>query len=125
MSNTGGNDLPAATAGAIVGDGIDEGPADPSTEKVYRIFDYLETAQGHEIANATVALLRDGLQILDKFKTAALSQSTQNARFEKILQVVVIGVVVAAVCGLTYVDKFNSPVALLLGTLVGYVFGRK
>ena len=121
------DEIVAKTPGTTTAiDAIDrpKGTAD-STAQVYRLFAYLESKQGHEIANATVKLLADALGMVDGFKKAALQQSTLNLRFEKVLQLVVIVAVLIAVSGLTYFDKFNSPVALLLGTLVGYAFGRK
>ena len=81
-------------------------------------FEYLKSAQGHEIAQRIIAFFED-------IKKATLERTTDHAKFEKLLQVSIIIVVVLATSILTGLGKFDSSVGVLFGTLVGYLFGKK
>jgi hypothetical protein len=79
---------------------------------------YLETEKGHEIASRVLSIFED-------IKKAALEKNASHAKFEKWLQVGIVLFVIVASSLLTYVEKFDSTVAVLFGTLVGYLFGKK
>jgi len=92
-------------------------------------FDYLQSAQGHELASRIVTLI-------EEVKKATLDRSAEQGKINMelthrerrnslILQGVVFGIAIIAASFLTYFDKFNSTIAVLFGTLVGYFFGRK
>lgn len=92
------------------------------------LFDYLSTQNGNEIA-------KEILKLLGEIKNVTLDASVQEKKatfeFQRqvgrevwIVQVVVFTLSLILVGVLTYVNKFDSAVAVLLGTLVGYFFGK-
>ncbi|MGQ0704181.1 MAG: hypothetical protein ACT4PM_13725 [Gemmatimonadales bacterium] len=81
-------------------------------------FEYLKTAQGHEVATRLLTILED-------VKKAALSHTSTLAKRETWFHVAVFSVVIGAAVTLAILDKFSTPVGILLGTLVGYIFGKK
>jgi hypothetical protein len=80
--------------------------------------DYLKTEKGHELAGRVIGLVED-------FKRSSLEKTTQHATLEKILQITIIVVVVGSASGLSYLDKFETSIGVLFGTLVGYFFGKR
>lgn len=79
--------------------------------------DYLKSPQGHEIASRVVGIVED-------VKKATIDKNYSHAIFNRWLEAGVIVVVVGAVVGLSVVDKLNPTVGVLLGSVVGYFFGR-
>jgi hypothetical protein len=80
-------------------------------------FDYLKTPQGHEVATRV-------LQIIEDVKKATIDKSHAHAKFERWLQAGVIMLVVVALVILSVFDKLNPTVAVALGSIVGYFFGK-
>ena len=80
--------------------------------------DYLKTENGHALAGRVIGLVED-------FKKATLEKTTRHATLEKILQITIIVVVVGAASWLSYLDKFETSIGVLFGTLVGYFFGKR
>lgn len=83
-----------------------------------RLFTYLQSAQGHEIAKSVVEIVQD-------IKKAALNQNTSQARLEKYLQLGIVLTVITAASVLAGIGKLDSTISVLFGTMLGYVFGRK
>ena len=81
------------------------------------VFEYLQSPQGHELASRIVGLVED-------VKKATIDKNFSHAKFNRWLEVGVIVVVVAAVVGLSIIDKLNPTVGVLLGSVVGYFFGK-
>lgn len=79
---------------------------------------YLESEKGHELASRT-------LKIIEDIKKSTLENKVSHAKFEKWVQFGIIMIVVLASSILTYIGKFDSTIAVLFGTMVGYLFGRK
>lgn len=79
--------------------------------------DYLKSPQGHEIASRVVGIVED-------VKKATIDKNYSHAIFNRWLEAGVIVVVVGAVVWLSIVDKLNPTVGVLLGSVVGYFFGR-
>ena len=79
---------------------------------------YLESDKGHEIASRVLVIIED-------LKKAGIQTATSHAKFEKLVQVGIISVVVIAASYLTFYGKFDSTIGLLFGSLVGYLFGKK
>jgi len=79
---------------------------------------YLETDKGHELASRI-------LKIFEDIKKSTLENTSNHAKFEKQLQVIIIVIVVLTSSVLTYHGKFDSTLGVLFGTLVGYLFGKK
>lgn len=94
-------------------------PADPEDQEVdfAPFVDYLKSPQGHEIASRVVGVIED-------VKKATIDKSYSHAIFNRWLEAGVIVLVVSAVVGLSVVDKLNPTVGVLLGSVVGYFFGR-
>jgi hypothetical protein len=111
-----------------------EEQVDPSASVL--IHNYLLSEKGNEIAQL----------VLDLFKGIKRSTLDRNVEQDKVtaeqnrlqlellhkhygrvltLQTLVFALAIIAATFLTYVGKFESPVAILFGTLVGYFFGRK
>ena len=79
--------------------------------------EYLQSENGHQIASRIVGLIED-------VKKAALDKNFSHAKFNRWMEAAVIIVVVGAVVGLSVIDKLNPTVGVLLGSVVGYFFGR-
>jgi hypothetical protein len=98
---------------------FDEGP---------NLFDYLASKNGHEITKEIVALVREVKNVtIDasaQEKKATLEFQRQIRREQSIVQLVVFALSLVLVSVLTYFGKFDSGIAVLLGTLVGYFFGK-
>jgi len=82
------------------------------------ITSYLMSPQGHEIAGRIVAIFED-------LKKTALSHTASTVKLEKVLQIVIVVAVIVAATLLAVLGKLESPIAVLFGTLVGYVFGKR
>lgn len=92
-------------------------------------FNYLQSQQGHEIASRIVTLF-------EEVKKATLDKSVEQSKLNIglthrvrkyliILRGSVFAIVIIAASVLTYLGKFDSTLAVLFGTLVGYFFGKK
>ena len=79
--------------------------------------DYLQSPQGHEIASRVVGLIED-------VKKATVDKSYSHAKFNRWMEAGVIVVVITAVVVLSIIDKLNPTVGVLLGSVVGYFFGK-
>lgn len=93
-------------------------PAEEDQEVDFSPFiDYLKSPQGHDIASRVVGIIED-------VKKATIDKNYSHAMFNRWLEAAVIVVVVGAVVGLSVVDKLNPTVGVLLGSVVGYFFGK-
>jgi len=92
------------------------------------LFDYLASQNGNEIAKEVLKLLGEVKNVtLDasvQEKKATLDFQREVTRELWIVQIVVFALSLILVGVLTYVNKFDSAVAILLGTLNGYFFGK-
>jgi len=119
-----------------------EEPEEPDEDEIINpsasllIHNYLQSENGHEIAKQVVELIKGIKQStldknveLDKVNAeqARLQMELMHRHYRRLLtlQTVVFTLAIVAASFLTYVGKFESPVAILFGTLVGYFFGRK
>jgi hypothetical protein len=100
------------------------------------LHNYLQSENGHEIAKQVVELIKgikhstlDRNVELDKVNAeqTRLRVELMHKHYGRLLtlQTIVFALAIVAASILTYVGKFESPVAILFGTLVGYFFGRK
>ena len=80
--------------------------------------EYLQTERGHELAARVVGIV-EGIQ------QATLATNSKHVIFELWFKVITVVLIVCAASFLTWVDKFTPTIGLLLGTLLGYVFGKK
>ncbi|MBA7673511.1 hypothetical protein ES703_81709 [subsurface metagenome] len=71
---------------------------------------FLETETGRQIANEVVKFLN--------------SYQKKSAKLEW-AKIVIIALIIVATGLLTYFDKFDASLGVLLGTLAGYLFGKK
>ena len=81
------------------------------------IIAYLQSPQGHEIASRVVGLI-------EGVKKATIDKSYSQAKFNRWMEVSVMIVVIGAIVGLSFADKLNPTVSVLLGSVVGYFFGK-
>ncbi len=81
------------------------------------MLDYLKSPQGHEIASRVVGIIED-------VKKATIDKNFSHAKFNRWVEAGVIVVVIGAVVSLSIVDKLNPTVGVLLGSVVGYFFGK-
>jgi len=92
------------------------------------LFDYLSSKNGNEIAKEVLKLLGEVKNVtLDaslQEKRATIEFQRQIRREQSIVQVIVFALSLTLVSVLTYYSKFDSGIAVLLGTLVGYFFGK-
>lgn len=79
--------------------------------------DYLQSPQGHEIASRLVG-------IIEEVKKVTLDKNFSHAKFNRWMEAGVIVVVIGSVVLLSIMDKLNPTVGMLLGSVVGYFFGR-
>lgn len=79
--------------------------------------DYLQSPQGHEIASRVVGIIED-------VKKATIDKNYSHAKFNRWVEAGVIVVVVGVVAYLSIIEKLNPTVGILLGSVVGYFFGR-
>ncbi len=108
---------------AAVSDEAARKPAEAEESEEYddiapTVYDYLQTPQGHEIAKRAV-------ELLEQLVKSKVTQDATNLRFDKWLQVIIVVAVVLASAVLAALDKFSPTVGVLLGALVGYVFGKR
>lgn len=78
---------------------------------------YLQSPHGHEIASRVIGLIED-------VKKATLDKNYAHAKFNRWMEAGVIVVVIGVVAWLSVVDKLNPTVGVLLGSVVGYFFGK-
>jgi hypothetical protein len=111
-----------------VGDDEESEGDEQESDSSMSLFDYLSSERGNEVAKAVLKLLAEVKNVaLDaglQEKRATLEFQRQVRRELWIVQLIVFTSSLGLVGVLTYVDKFNSAVAVLLGTLVGYFFGK-
>jgi hypothetical protein len=107
---------------------------DPSAS--FLLHNYLQSKNGHEIATQVIGLVKeikhstlDRKVEVDKViaEQTRLQVELMHKHYGRLLtlQTIVFALAIVAASFLTYVGKFESPVAILFGTLVGYFFGRK
>jgi hypothetical protein len=109
------NDLLAAKTDATHLAALEDGDEE---ELGYPPFlEYLQSPQGHELASRIVGIVED-------VKKATIDKNFSHARFNRWVEAGVIAIVVAAVVGLSIIDKLNPTVGVLLGSVVGYFFGK-
>ena len=90
-------------------------PVPPSV--LVPILGYLQTPQGHEMASRSLKLFED----LSKH---TVEKRLSEAKFHRWMELGVILVVLGAVVVLSVFDKLNPTVGVVLGSLVGYFFGK-
>jgi hypothetical protein len=92
------------------------------------LFDYLVTKNGNEVAKEVLKLLSEVKNVtLDaslQEKKAAIEFQRHIRREQSIVQLIVFTLSLVLVSVLTIYGKFDSGIAVLLGTLVGYFFGK-
>ena len=79
--------------------------------------DYLRSPEGHEIASRLVG-------IIEEIKKVALDKNFAHAKFNRWMEAGVIVVVIGSVVFLSVMERLNPTVGMLLGSVVGYFFGR-
>ena len=80
-------------------------------------FDYLKSDNGHETISRLIKLGED-------IKSDKLKKAKSYAILERWLQPSIVLIIILATSILTYVDKFDSTIGVLFGTLIGYIYGK-
>ncbi|GAB5562816.1 MAG: hypothetical protein SynsKO_44630 [Synoicihabitans sp.] len=78
---------------------------------------YLQSEKGHELAARIVSLIEDT-------KRVTIDKTYSNAKFNRWMEAGVIVVVIIATVLLSFYDKLNPTVGVVLGSVVGYFFGK-
>ncbi len=133
------DNLPEVPEEQVEDDGAEDSPDED--EDFYAsgsllIHNYLQSEKGHEIAKSVLEIVKgikhstlDRNLEQDKVNAEQAKQQTElihkHYRWVLISQNIVFALAIVAASILTYVGKFESPVAILFGTLVGYFFGKK
>ncbi|MBC8401304.1 MAG: hypothetical protein H8E14_07435 [Candidatus Marinimicrobia bacterium] len=81
-------------------------------------FEYLQSEKGHDLASRIVRIIED-------LKKHGITKSTEQWKYGKLYQGLMITVVLCAVVYLTVIGKFDSTVGVIFGTIIGYLFGKK
>lgn len=111
----------------------EENPEDEELEgespDLQPFFDYLHSDKGHAVVNRLLDLLQSGKQsVLDKDKELqrlrSVLEHNLTIRWYWIQASLFVLIVVSAGL-LAYFDRFSTPLGLLPGTLVGYIFSRR
>ena len=89
------------------------------------LLDYLQSDKGHEILSQVLAMAKDAISSGLHKATVERDYAKQRARDLYIFQGLVFVATVIPASLLTYYDKFSTPIGILFGTLLGYVFGRR
>lgn len=91
--------------------------APPSPEFVAFV-DYLASENGNALANRVMGFIED------RFKTS-IEKNTEFATTQHYLKIGLIAIAIIVGGLLAYFDKFNSEIGILMGTVVGLLFGKK
>jgi len=100
------------------------------------IHNYLQSEKGHEIAKQVLDLIKDIKRStldrnVEQDKANAEQARLREERLHRfygwvlVSQNIVFALTIVTASILTYMGKFDSTLAVLFGTLVGYFFGRK
>ena len=82
------------------------------------LVEYLKTEKGHQLASKIIG-------IIDDLKKAFLGKKAGQTVMEKWQLAITISVIVFAVTLLTLMDRLDPSVAILFGTIFGYLIGKK
>ena len=93
------------------------GERDDEQEDFSPFFEYLQSAEGHQIASRIVGLIED-------IKKATLDKNYSHATLNRWLEAGVLVVVIGVIAVLSVLNKLNPTVGVVLGSVVGYFFGR-
>ena len=103
-----------AEAKVKVGKPTEETTNDLKAAQGTTLFDFLTTPEGREFGKHCLTHM-----------TQYLSNAGHNQRTELWVRAIVILAIILVVAALTYFGKFDSSIGVLMGTLVGYIFGKK
>ncbi len=105
------------------------GEAELPPEEGPTLFEYLETPQGHEVATRIVgvfeAIQKATLESGAEQAKVRMQYEHRDRRLATVAQGVVFVVAVGVAGFLVYHGRFDPSMGILLGTLVGYFFGRR
>lgn len=92
------------------------------------IWEYLQTDRGHQIADKIVTIIADlkntATETFSSERNARLNAEIALRKFQHKVQLVVFALAAILVAGLSIFSKLDPGVSMLLGTMVGYFFGR-
>lgn len=105
----------------VTEDGITEPP--PTT-----IWDYLQTDKGHQAADKVITILADikntATETISSERRARLEAEIKLRTFQHKIQLSVFFLAMIVVAVLSFLGKLDPGVSMLLGTMVGYFFGK-
>lgn len=107
----------------------EEEPRPTLGDAFFRLIEYLESDKGHtvfsELANGYKEQKSQALDLQKQLASENLRVRSYNYRFTLITNSTVLMLALILAGGLTWIDKFNTPIAGFLGTILGYLFGRQ
>lgn len=87
-------------------------------QTVLAVLGFLGSDKGSELVNKLIKLFEE------RFNTA-LEKNSSYAKHELWSKNLLVAVIIGVTTWLSLTNSFNSNVAVLLGTVVGYLFGKK
>lgn len=91
-------------------------------------WDYLQTEKGHNIADKIVTIFADlkntATSTISKERDERLKAEIGYKKFQQIVQISVFAIAAIVVSSLSFLGKLDPGVSMLMGTMVGYFFGR-
>lgn len=106
----------------------DDNSSDGSDYEQTNFWDYLQSEPGHRIAEKVLTIISEIKNVattsISAERSARLSAELDLRKFQHKVQLAVFGTAVFVVAGLSIIGKLDSGVSMLLGTMVGYFFGK-
>lgn len=96
---------------------MDEDPRLDEEMEFTTFYDYLQSPEGHEIASRIVEIVEDA-------KKATLDKHYTHSKFNRWIDALFIIIVITAIITLSIMNKLNPTIAVFLGSVIGYFFGK-
>ena len=96
----------------------EEGKSTADVDQLKAILAYLGSEPGHEIAGRTIG-------VIEKLQRDLSARGTTTAKWERIIQGVIVAIVIASCVTLAALGKFSNEVGIVFVALLGLVFQKK
>ncbi len=90
-----------------------------------QLLQYLMSPQGHEILTKIMDQhVPAFLEEIKDWRRTLLEKNISHAKHNRWMEIGIIVAAIAAIVALSFADKLNPTVAVLMGSIVGYFFGK-